>query len=50
MKKTYIQPQTEIVNLDITNAILAASNIHISNNPVDHFDSSKMNGQHPIWG
>ena len=50
MKKAYQQPEVALVALDMNHSILAGSqHIHISKNPVDHFDGNQKTDNHPIW-
>ena len=51
MKKIYIQPQGDVINVEMCNGILAGSeNVNISKTPVDHFDTNKKTGgKSPIW-
>ena len=49
MKKTYIRPQSDIVNLDIESHLLTdISNIGTDGGDVDESDKSKR--KNPIWG
>jgi hypothetical protein len=50
MKKTYIQPETLVVNLE-TEGMIAAS-LKISNNEVNTSDEGVQltNKKNPIWG
>lgn len=52
MKKTYIKPATAIVEMDIENSLMAASNLNYGN---DILDRDEMVGSKPdavgdVWG